>query len=148
GLVAGLVFRRALAAGPLVRAPGGLRALAARAAASRVAPFAVVVAGAGVYAAVFSYSTVVHHWNGHSRAYDLGLEDSLMWNLVHFNGFFKSSPFTGPTGSHFGNHVYWFAYLMAPIYALAQRPETLLIIQSVLMGAAAIPLYLVAQRRI
>ncbi len=107
-----------------------------------------VVAGACAYAVYFSVVTIINHRNLGTSSFDLGLEENLMWNLVHGGHFFKSAPFSGPTGTHFGNHATFFAYLIAPIYWLAPRPETLLIIQAVLLGAAAIPLYLYARRHV
>ncbi len=71
-----------------------------------------------------------------------------MWNLVHGGPFFKAAPETGPYGSHFGIHANLIAYLLAPVYAIAPRAETLLAIQASLLGGAAIPLYLFASRHI
>jgi uncharacterized membrane protein len=72
-----------------------------------------------------------------------------MWNLVHGGPIFRSTPFSGPTGgSHLGHHATFFAYLLAPIYLVAPRPETLLVVQAVLLGAGAIPLFLYARRHL
>ena len=80
---------------------------------------------------------------------DLGLEDNLMWNLSHWKTpLFRSTPFDGPVGTHLRNHATLFSFLMAPVYRLAPGAETLLVIQAVLMGAAAIPLHLFARRRL
>ncbi|HEY3235040.1 MAG TPA: DUF2079 domain-containing protein, partial [Polyangiaceae bacterium] len=54
---------------------------------------------------------------------------------------FKSSPLGGPDSVHFGFHATVFAYLLVPFYALYQHAETLLLIQAVLIGFAALPLY-------
>jgi uncharacterized membrane protein len=115
-------------------------------AASR-APVLIVCVGFLAYSAYFSFYTIA--WCRAVRSsYDLGLENNLMWNLIHGNQFFKSSPLVGPTGSHFGYHATLFALLMAPVYALAPRPETLLAIQSIFIGAASVPLFLWARRRV
>ncbi len=110
-------------------------------------PLVLVGTGALAYCIYFSYQTLCWHWSVRS-SYDLAIEDNVMWNVVHGNGFFKSTIIFGPVGSHFGLHATLFAYAMAPIYALAPRPETLLIIQSALLGGAAIPLYLWARRHV
>ena len=68
--------------------------------------------------------------------------------MLHGIGFFRSTPFSGPTGSHFGNHATFFAYVIAPFYALAQGAGTLLFIQSLMIGVAAIPLFLFARRHV
>jgi uncharacterized membrane protein len=110
-------------------------------------PLLVVVLCACAYAGYFSRVTIVHHWNIMSMSLDLGLEDNLMWNLLH-GRFFRSTPFSGPEGTHFGNHATFFSYVIAPVYAVAPRPETLLVVQSLLMGGAAVPLFLYARRRL
>jgi uncharacterized membrane protein len=111
------------------------------------APLVVVVLCAAAYAIYFSLFTIVSHDSLGTHAFDLGLEDNLMWHVVHGGlPLFRSTPFTGPSteATHFGNHATWFSYVLAPVYAIAPRPETLLVIQAILIAAAAIPLYLYA----
>lgn len=108
------------------------------------APLTVVCTGAIAYAVYFSYVTIAWHYSVRS-GYDLALENNLLWNLLHGGQFFKASPFNGPVGSHFGHGATFFAFALAPFYALYQRPETLCVIQSVLLGGAAIPLFLYAR---
>jgi uncharacterized membrane protein len=154
GLGTKVAFETALSAPPLfprLALGDRLRRLAARyrAASPRLAaatPLLLVCAGAAFYAAFFSYHTVQFHWNVHSRSFDLGIEDNIVWNLLHGGPLFKCSPIFGPVGSHFGYHATWFAYVIAPFYALHQGPETLLILQATIVGAAAIPLFLFARR--
>ncbi len=131
------------------------RALLARARARLARPFArldapllVAVAGACAYAVYFSAITIENHRNLGTCSFDLGLEDNLMWNLVHGAPIFRSTPFDGPTGTHLRNHATFFSYVLAPIYALAPRPETLLAVQAALMGGAAVPLQLYARRHV
>jgi uncharacterized membrane protein len=108
--------------------------------------FVAVLLGAVGYAAFFSYYTIVHHRNVLSASLDLGLEDNLVWNVLHRGPLFKSSPLGGPTSSHLGFHATWFAFVLAAFYAIRQNAETLLIIQATLLGGAAIPLYLLGRR--
>jgi len=107
------------------------------------APLGIVCAGALVYAVYFAYVTIAWHRSVRS-SYDLAVENNLLWNLVHGGPFFKSSPM-GPTGSRFGQGATLFAYVIAPLYALYQRPETLYVLQATLLGAAAIPLFYYAR---
>ena len=118
---------------------GGTRGL------GRVA-LAGVLLGSVLYAVYFSLLTLQAHENGHTRSYDLGIFANLMWNLAQGDLTLFSSPAMGPTGSHFGRHATLLAYPLAPVYALYPRPETLLVLQAVLLGAAALPLYLFARR--
>lgn len=126
-----------------------LRAAAGRASAAwrRIPPAArhpalAVALAAVAYALYFGWHTIVHHRNGYTHSFDLGLEANALWNIVHGGPFLKSSPFSGPGGSLVGYHAIFFAYVLAPLYALHPDPETLLAVQAVLAGAAALPLFL------
>ena len=113
------------------------------------APLALVLAGAAGYALFFGWVTIVSHHNFRTASLDLGLEENLVWNALHWSRpFFKSSPLGGPTASHFGYHATFISYLLALIYAIAPRAETMLIVQAVMVGAAAIPLFLYARRHL
>jgi uncharacterized membrane protein len=126
------------------------RALAGGAAAFRAhrcwLPFTLVVLAAAIYATYFSYYTVVHHRNVLSSSLDLGLEENVIWNALHRGALFRTTPYGGPTGNLLGEHAAYLSYVIAPIYGLHQSAETILILQSVLIGGAAIPLYLVARK--
>lgn len=111
-------------------------------------PLLIVVAAACAYTVYFSYYTIVFHQSART-GFDMAIENNLMWNLVHGSRpYFKSSPIFGAHGTHFGNHATLFAWVMAPLYALHQDSETLLIIQSALLGFAAVPLFLFARRHL
>jgi uncharacterized membrane protein len=109
-------------------------------------PFTIVCLVAAGYAAFFSYHTVVHHWNVLSSSLDLGLEENVIWHALHSGALFKTTPYGGPTGNLVGEHAAYLSYLIAPIYALHQKAETILVLQAALIGGAAIPLYLVARK--
>jgi len=110
-------------------------------------PFAIVVAAAAGYVVYFSYYTYCFYYSLRS-GYDLGIYDSLLWNMMHGGSFFKTPPWAGPGRSHFGNHAEFFAYVLLPFYAIRPNGGTLLIIQSAILGSAAIPLYKLARRHI
>jgi uncharacterized membrane protein len=113
------------------------------------APLALVIAGAAGYATFFGWVTIVSHHNLRTYSLDLGLEENLVWNALHWSRpFFKSSPLGGPTAVHFGYHATFISYLLALVYAIAPRAETMLVIQAVMVGAAAIPLFLYARRHL
>ena len=54
----------------------------------------------------------------------------------------------GPVGTHIGLHQTYISYLIGIPYRLVPRPETLLVLQSLLIGAAALPLYAYARRHL
>lgn len=114
----------------------------------RFGPPLIVLTAALFYTAYFSYYTVQYHRSVLTMSYDLGLEDNLLWNLVHGGPFMKSSPPFGPHGSHFGFHATLFAYVIGIFYFFHQQAETLLVFQAAMIGFAAVPLYLFARSRI
>lgn len=109
-------------------------------------PLTLVVLGALGYAVLFSYFTIANHRALRTASFDLGLENNLLWNVVHGGQFMKSSPLVGPVGSHFGFHATLFAYVIGIPYYFYQRPEMLLAFQSVMIGAAALPLFALSRR--
>ena len=140
-----------LATPPVFARPGPVLRLFADGAAvrcwcTRFVPFLLVALAAAVYSVYFSYHTVVHHRNVLSSSLDLGLEENVIWNALHSGALFRTTPYGGPTGNLIGEHAAYLSYAIAPIYALHQSAETILILQAVLIGAAAIPLYLVARQ--
>jgi uncharacterized membrane protein len=50
--------------------------------------------------------------------------------------------------THLGYHQTYFAYVLGIPYRLAPRPETLLVIQAIMLGFAAVPLYFLARRKL
>jgi uncharacterized membrane protein len=110
-------------------------------------PFLIACLAGAFCAVYFGYYTVVFHQNLHTSGYDLGIETNLVWNAAHGGALFRSTVLGGSM-SHLGHHHTFFAYVLAPIFLLFPRPETLLIIQSVFMGAAAVALFLVARSRV
>lgn len=149
-LIAQKLFQRSLSEPPLLG--GRLASLRQRTedAFERWSPWLpwVLVLGLFVfYASYFSFFTLRNHWNLRTAAYDMAIEDNVVFNLMR-GEFFKSSPIFGHEGSHFGFHATLFGYVLVPFYAMAPRPETLLIIQAVLIGGAAIPLFLFAKNRL
>ena len=110
-------------------------------------PWVIVVGLFVFYASYFSFYTIQNHWNLRTAAYDLAIEDNVVYNAM-YGKLLKASPMFGPEGTHLGHHATFFAFALAPFYAISPAPETLLIIQAVLIGAAVIPLFLFARGRL
>lgn len=139
------LFRASLASTPFGVGRGWGRR---RVALATLRPLPLVCLAALAYAAYFSYHTIAFHRNVFSRSFDLGLEANAVWNAAHGGAFLKSSPFSGPQGSLLGHHAVFFAYAIAPLYALHGHPETLLALQAALIGAAPIFLFLWGRRHL
>ncbi len=110
-------------------------------------PWVLVIGLFFFYASYFSFFTLRNHWNLRTAAFDMAIEDNVVFNAMR-GELLKASPIFGPVGTHLGHHATFFAYLLVPFYALAPRAETLLIIQATLIGAAVIPLFLFARNRL
>jgi uncharacterized membrane protein len=150
------LMRVALASPPLLPESTRARIAAARAdVATALAtvpwlPTVIVAVAVLRHAIFFSNITIRNHFNLQTAGYDLGIENNLVWNAAHWNGpLFKTSvQMGGPVGTHIGLHQTYISYLIGIPYRLVPRPETLLVLQSLLIGAAALPLYAYARRHL
>jgi uncharacterized membrane protein len=107
----------------------------------RLAPLSFVLVSAIGYAGYTGYWSIEQHHRLATTSFDLGIIDNLMFNAMSGHGF-RSPVLFGPSGgSLLAGHATFVLYLFLPFYWLSPRAETLLIIQSVLLGFAAIPLY-------
>jgi len=80
---------------------------------------------------------------GLSNLFDLGNMEQAVWGTLH--GYFLRST-TGALSSRLEAHVDPFLALFAPFYALWSSPKLLLLVQVIIAGAGALPLYLISQK--
>jgi uncharacterized membrane protein len=107
----------------------------------RFAPLSLVLVSAIGYASYTAYWSIEQHHRLTTASFDLGIIDNLNFNAMSGHGF-RAPVLFGPSGgSLLAGHANFVLYLFLPFYWLSPRAETLLIIQSVLLGFAAIPLY-------
>lgn len=109
-------------------------------------PWIIVILGALFYACFFSFFALRWHWKLKTSVFDLAINDNLMYGgLV---GQFFQSPVVFPEnpGRYFGAHAKIGGYAFLPLYALYPRAETLIVLQSSLLGFTAIPLFAFAKR--
>jgi len=115
----------------------------------RQLPLLAVIAGAIFYAVYFSKYTLLHHRRFGTSGFDLGIHVNWAFNALHGQPW-RCPVFFGVDGGHFiGNHAIFamfFAWL--PLFALKPGPEILLVYQAVIVGAAAIPMYLFGRTQI
>ena len=95
------------------------------------------------YAAFFSNLSVTNHHALITRTIDLGYYDNIFFQSIHGEplgcSFIKA-------GNHSSAHFDPILVLLAPLYLLYPRAEFLLVLQSVWLGAGAIPVYLLGKR--
>ena len=88
--------------------------------------------------------SLLRHYAFDSHGYDLGIFTNVMWNLTHGNGYVSSVKNGINLFADHQSPTYW---LLAPLFALAPRPETLLAVQAFGLAAGAPALYYLARRR-
>lgn len=109
-------------------------------------PPILVGAGALAFSVYFSVFTIGNHQALRTSAFDLGIEENLMWNAAHLQTpLFRTTPLGGVM-THLGFHQTWITYLIAPFYRLFPRAEFMLVLQALSVGFAAVPLYLLGKR--
>lgn len=95
-----------------------------------------------LYIGYFSYASVMRYNSFYANYYDLGIMDQTVYNT--FRGRFLE--LTDPEGlaniKRMTIHNDFFLALLAPFYFIYQGPETLLVIQSIIIALGAWGLYL------
>lgn len=108
----------------------------------------VIVLFALFYGAFMSFYTVRWHHRLGTAIFDLGINNNLIHGALHGRINFSTVIFPDEPIKYWANHVKLGLFLFLPIYAVFQKAETLLIIQSISLGLGAIPLFLFARRRL
>jgi uncharacterized membrane protein len=94
------------------------------------------------YAVWFSQLSVQVHDGYGTPPYDMALFDQGIWLLSRFK-----APFVTVMGRNlFGDHTCFILLLVVPLYWIYPHAQALLLLQSCLLAAAAIPIYLLARR--
>jgi uncharacterized membrane protein len=103
------------------------------------------VAGYGTYVSRY---TLFQHWRFQTYNFDLGQYDNVFWNALHGRPMVCTPLGAFKNWSSLGGHADLGAFFLLPFYAIYPHAETLLVMQSVLLGLGAIPIYLFAARRL
>ena len=106
------------------------------------------VALGSLYAALFSVLSVLRHASFHSHAFDLALHHQATWNAsrgfgLDYTLFLAWHP---DLTCILGDHVNLILFLPAILFWIHAGPETLLILQALVVGSAAIPLFGLSRR--
>jgi uncharacterized membrane protein len=107
----------------------------------RAAPHGPVVVLAAGYAWYFARLSVAVHDGYGTFGFDMGIFDQGVWLLSRFH-----APFVTVMGRDlFGDHTSFILLLAVPLYWIHDAPQTLLVLQAILLGAAALPIYALAR---
>jgi uncharacterized membrane protein len=109
----------------------------------RLGPHLPVLVLIAAYALWFGWLSVQVQDGYSTPGFDMGIFDQGIWLLSHFH-----APFVTVMGRDlFGDHTSFILLLAVPLYWVWPHPQTLLVLQAVLLAAAAVPVYLLALRR-
>jgi uncharacterized membrane protein len=100
---------------------------------------------ATAYAGFMAALTLARHASFLTHAYDLGIQDQAFATILS-RGYPLVTLYGETPVNQFGDHFTPIYYLLAPLYALVGDARALLIIQALVLGLAALPVYLLAQR--
>lgn len=105
------------------------------------APLAALTLAAGAFMALLS---IARHRRFGTNAFDLGNFDQIVWNYSRLR-----APACTQLGldNALGDHFSPVLALLAPLYWIAPRPETLLAAQAALIASSFVPVFLHAERR-
>lgn len=103
-----------------------------------------------VYALAFSVFTVLMYYSFKTYAWDLGIFTQSLWSTINLGKpfYYTIEVMVNPSLNFFGTHFSPVLFLVVPIYAVFQSPLTLLVLQSFVIGLAALPLYWIAKKKL
>lgn len=97
----------------------------------------------GSYVLIFSIICIKKYLSFTYHDWDFAIYANILWNLIH------GHPFSSLMNVHFlRDHASLIAYFVAIPYFIFRSPIFLLILQSVVIGITAVPIYLVARDKL
>lgn len=105
----------------------------------------IIIAVVVIYASIFSFLSIRNHDLYQTFAWDLGFFDQLLWQASKGNLNFVS---TIGNINILGDHFQPIIYLLVPLYWLWDDVRVLLVAQAFLVAVAALPIYLLARRKL
>jgi len=109
-------------------------------------PWLTVCLFALLYFSVYQTLSTAQHYALHTHAYDLGIFDQVVWNSAQ--GRLYANTIMSDSPSFLGHHLSFTLLAMVPFYWFWSDPRMLLAVQTVLLIATVIPIYLWAWERL
>lgn len=97
-----------------------------------------------VWAIILIAFAVMRHERLNSSTFDMGIKTQVIWNTYQGRLFGSSVE----VEQYLGDHVQLIMLLLAPLYALWADAAVMLVVQSILLSAGAIPVYRIARRHL
>ncbi len=100
-----------------------------------------------LYILIFSHYTILKHYTFCSYAWDLGIFAQALYSTIYHGKLFYYTVenYVNPSNNFFAIHFSPILFILIPFYALYPKPETLLVLQTTILAAGAIPLYLISR---
>jgi uncharacterized membrane protein len=101
-----------------------------------------------LYVISFSINTLIRHYTFASSAWDLGIFNQALYTTVKQGKLFYYTPelYANPSGTIFGVHFSPILFLVIPFYIILPKPETLLVIQTIVLASGVYPTFLIAKK--
>ncbi len=98
------------------------------------------------YASLMTYFSELRAESFFTSNWDLGINQQLLWSATHGRLLYEAGDFEYyGVRSFLQVHSAYLAFLIAPLYSAAPVPLTLFALQSTVVAASAVPLYLLAR---
>lgn len=108
--------------------------------------YAAVMAGAiAVYVAMFSWLSIARYLTFYAALNDLGMYTQQLWGNLHGH-WFLCSTYALKGDTMLAEHFMPLIVVLTPFYAIWQDPRTILVVQAMAVGLAALPLYAISIR--
>jgi uncharacterized membrane protein len=105
---------------------------------------AVLAAGIAIYLGIYLLWSIRNQSTFATYGFDLGIHDQAAWLLSRGH-----DPFVTVSGAdYFGDHLYWIMVFVVPFYWIVPSAYTLLVLQTLAIGLAAIPAFVLARHKL
>jgi len=112
----------------------------------RHGPLVFVVVAVVAYASFMSFYNLRWHYKLKTHNFDLAIDNNLIFSALKGGHMQSTVSFGNKADQYLAAHAKLGQYVILPIYALYPKPETLIVIQSALLGLGALPLFGIARR--
>jgi uncharacterized membrane protein len=96
------------------------------------------------YLIYMGWLTVARHNGFQTHSFDLGIHDQALFTILR-DGYMRSTQYGPQPIDYIGDHFSPIFYVLAPLYALWPDARMLLILQTLFLAAAALPIYLLTR---
>lgn len=103
----------------------------------------VLLVGVAIFTLTLSWITVLKYLTFRTYAWDLGIYNQAVFSTLFDHRFlyYTADLPAGTGGALFATHFSPILFILMPLYAAFPGPATLLVLQALALGAAAVPLY-------